>query len=188
MIKTFLLFCLFCIAFSERGGAQTTQPGMEGVPDLYRNSLYLEIGGNGGLLSLNYERLVPFAKPGNTLALRVGGIFIPNGNQQRGFGYEFYLPLEASVLMGKRAVKLELGMGTTIWGYDSRRFNDLGEFEPYTYVEAVPFLRVGGRWQQPGKHWFVRVGFTPILQEHYTVIKYPFSPLAGISVGHNFGK
>jgi hypothetical protein len=167
--------------------AQNVVLPTETAPELYRNSFYVELGGNAMALSLNYERLIPFAKPGNTLALRIGGIVGPNGRFGPNMGYEFYLPLEASVFMGKRAVKLELGLGTTIWGYGRRDFNTFGQPENYNYLEAVPVLRIGGRWQKPGEHWFVRVGFTPFLQENYTVIKYPFSPWAGISVGYNFG-
>jgi len=189
MIKTFLLFFLFCIAFSERSGAQTIQPGMEAMPDLYRNSLYLEIGGNGGdAPSLNYERLIPLAAPNKTLALRIGGFYAVNGNFREDYNYELRVPLEASILMGKRAVKLELGFGITFDRYYRSNLDSLGERGRYSTNEFAPLLRIGGRWQQPGKHWFVRVGFTPVLQENYTVIPYPFSPWAGISVGYNFGK
>lgn len=187
MRKALLLFSLCCLALSGKCFAQITEPETKAFPELYRNSIYLEIGGNGGLLTLNYERLIPIAAPHNTLALRVGGLFAPNGNQQVGFGYEFYLPLEGSVLMGKRAVKFELGLGTTIYGYGSQRENMWGQSETFHYFEAISVLRVGGRWQKPGKNWFVRVGFTPVLQENFTVIPYPFSPWAGISVGYNFG-
>ena len=188
-MKTFsLLFCLFLLAFPKDSFAQNFQPETAVAPGLYRNSVYLEIGGNAGGLSLNYERLVPFANINNYLALRVGGIFVPYGRVGRNLGYEFYLPLEASVLLGRRAVKLELGLGTTIGGYGGTRLNIWGQTEHYNQMEAVSVLRIGGRWQKPGKHWFVRVGFTPFLQEMYTVIEYPFSPWAGISVGYNFGK
>ena len=187
MRKAVLLFGLLCLTFSGKSFGQIAGPAAQVIPELYRNSIYLEIGGNGGVGSLNYERLVPFAKPGNMLALRIGTIFAPYGRPGPDFGYEFYLPLEASMLLGKRAVKLELGLGTTIWGYGGRRSDSFGPAERYSYLEAVPVFRVGGRWQQPGKHWFMRVGFTPILQENYTVIPYPFSPWAGISVGYNLG-
>jgi len=186
MKNAFLLFCLFCIAFSGRSFAQISAPETGAVPDLYRNSIYLEIGGNGGLLTLNYERLIPLAAPHKMLALRVGGLFVPSGSRQTGYDYEFYLPLEVSVLMGKRAVKLELGLGTTIFGNGGSYLNNGQQLESYHRLEALSVLRVGGRWQKPGKNWFVRVGFTPVLQENYTVIPYPFSPWAGISVGYNF--
>lgn len=187
MRKARLLFCLAGLVFSGKAFAQQRELAPQATPGLYRNSVYLEIGGNAGVGSLNYERLIPMARPANTLVLRAGGMLAAFGNRQAGFNYEFYLPLEASVLLGKRAVKLELGLGATIWGRDSHRFNAWGEWERYPYLEAVPVLRVGGRWQPPGKHWFMRVGFTPILTEMYTVIPYPFSPWAGISVGYNFG-
>lgn len=189
-MKSFpFLFCLFLIAFSKESFAQNFQPEAIEVPELYRNSVYLELAGNGGdAPTLNYERLIPLAATNKTLALRIGGIYAVNGNFREDYNYELRVPLEASILMGKRAVKLELGLGITFDRYFRSNLDSLGERGSYSANEFAPLLRIGGRWQKPGKHWFVRAGFTPILREYYTVIKYPFSPWAGISVGYNFGK
>jgi hypothetical protein len=81
-----------------------------------------------------------------------------------------------------------LGLGTTLNGYFNSELNNAGGRITFGRTELVPVARVGGRWQKPGKHWFVRVAFTPFLKEYYTAIRFPFSPWAGISVGYNFGK
>ena len=189
MQKVVLLFCLIQIAFSGRILAQVPVFNSEPQPILYRNSIYIELAGNAGAApSLNYERLIPFTASNKTLVLRVGGIYAVNGNLREDYNYELLVPLEASVLLGQKAVKLELGFGITLDRYFWSNVDTLGERINHSTNEFVPLLRIGGRWQKPGKHWFVRVGFTPILQEHYTAIKFPFSPWAGISVGYNFGK
>jgi hypothetical protein len=98
-----LLFCLFALLLSKSGFAQVAE--ITPLPQLYRNSVYLELAGNAGVLSLNYERLIPVANSRKTLALRAGGIMAPYGNRRDRFGFEFAIPVEASMLMGKRAVK-----------------------------------------------------------------------------------
>ena len=188
MRNTILLFCLLSIAFSGKVMAQNEMPETGNMPDFYRNSVYLELGGNAALTSINYERLIPFAVPGKTLALRAGTFLAPYGLKRNNFSYELFLPVEASVLMGKRAVKFEFGFGTTLHSYFDTYINAEGERIHYSRNDFLPVFRVGGRWQVPGKNWFVKVAATPFLKANFFGIDFPVMPWAGISVGYNFGR
>src|SRR5688572_22289626 len=115
MIKTFLLFCLFLLAFSGNVFAQSAEENSLPVSDLYRNSVFIELAGNAALVSLNYERLFPLADPGKKLVLRAGTFFAPYSIRPNDISYELFLPLEASLLLGKRAVKFEFGYGSTLY-------------------------------------------------------------------------
>src|SRR5688572_11215631 len=114
MRKSGLLIGLIFLVFSSTIYAQT--PEEKPVPEtgLYRNSVFIELAGNAAVLSLNYERLFPLAVPGKTLVLRAGTLLLPYGLKRNNFSYELFLPLEASVLMGRRAVKFEFGFGITL--------------------------------------------------------------------------
>src|SRR6476620_10684294 len=123
MKKLWLLFFLFLLAFSESAYAQTPEGKLLPESGLYRNSVFIELAGNAGALSLNYERLVPLAAPGKTLVLRAGTFLAPNRIGHNNYSYELVLPFEASMLMGKRNVKFELGFGVTFDRYYSSYVN-----------------------------------------------------------------
>ena len=188
MKKPNLLFCLFLLAFSGNVFAQSAEENLLPESDLYSNSVFIEFAGNAALVSLNYERLFPLADPGKTLVLRAGTFLAPYSIKQNDISYELFLPLEASVLMGKRAVRFEFGYGATLYRYFNSSVNANGERIYYGRNDFLLVMRVGGRWQVPGKHWFVKVAATPFLKENFTGIDFLISPWAGISVGYNFGR
>jgi hypothetical protein len=187
MRKLGLLFGVFLLTFSSAIYAQV--PEEKPVPEsgLYRNSVFIELAGNAAVLSFNYERLIRFATPGKTLVLRAGTFLAPYGIKRNNFSYELFLPLEASVLMGKRAVKFEFGFGATLHRHFGTYINTESERIHYSRNEVFPIMRIGGRWQKPGKHWFVKVAATTFLTGNYFGMDLPVSPWAGISVGYNFG-
>jgi hypothetical protein len=66
---SFLCQLVFYVSI-EAQSTSLIKPGMEG---LRKNSLYLEILGNGAVYSFNYDRLIPISKKPLALVLRVGG-------------------------------------------------------------------------------------------------------------------
>jgi hypothetical protein len=171
MRKAFLLFCLFWVAFFGKSFAQLSG----------NNSVYLELGGNAGLGSLNYERLFP-VRDNLSFAGRVGGLYLPDGKKN----YVYMLPAELSVLWGENALKFESGFGFTYFKYVNR---------DYSYYDGVissseklfPVLRLGTRRQVGESPFFFRSAFTFIFIETVTLGKFPI-PWLGISAGYSFGK
>ncbi|NBR15285.1 MAG: hypothetical protein EBU01_12025, partial [Crocinitomicaceae bacterium] len=75
-----------------------------------RKSIYFELAGSGGLGSINYEKHF-FNKNKVDLTWRLGLSFAPI-DKNNGFGLVF--PVMVNALIGKKAHKLELGIGQGI--------------------------------------------------------------------------
>src|SRR5688572_2995943 len=103
MRKLYLLFCLFLLAVSGKSWAQN-KSGPEADFVFYRNSVYAELGGNGVVGSINYERLIYLPTADATMAMRAGGIFIPEGLDGGKLKYEMIIPVEVSFIRGKKPV------------------------------------------------------------------------------------
>ena len=170
-MKYLLLFCLFLLTFSQKGFAQSSG----------YNSVYLELGGNGIIGSLNYERLIPvgdyFAFAG-----RVGGLYLPDRNEN--YGYMF--PAEVSMLLGKNALKFEAGFGYTYFNYIDREHGETDDFSN-PEKNLIPVLRLGTRRQIGQSPFFLRSAFTFLFIESVTLGKFPI-PWLGFSAGYSFGK
>src|SRR3954471_23163374 len=104
MRKVALLFGMFWIAFCSRSFSQNiaADPAVAAIP--YHNSVYAELGGNGLVGSVNYERLIPVSDNLN-VAARIGGFYLPDG--KKNYGYMF--PAELSLVLGRNARKFEAG-------------------------------------------------------------------------------
>jgi len=66
-----------------------------------RNTLYTELCGTGGVITVNYERLIPI-NYNISIALRLGIFWFP----------ELYVPREVNFLIGQHIHFLEFGVGT----------------------------------------------------------------------------
>ena len=190
MKKSFLLSCLFWLAFYGKVWAQV-EPDSIINPNSYRNSVYAELGGNGVAGSVNYERLIYLAASDATMALRIGGIFIPEGYDGGKLKYEMLVPFEVSFFRGSKAVKFEMGFGVTYYRYRYLYAGYYGTNEPEKEDIFIPVCRIGGRWQLPQKPYFIRLAFTPIMVIVAPVnfeFVLPGVPWAGLSFGYSFGK
>ena len=89
----------------------------EEMPAVARNSVFLELGGNGGTFSLNYDRLLHRGKWFHTSArIGIAGYWWNGG----GIG----LPLEFNTLIGTHKHFLEVGTGLMVsHGYESIIYN-----------------------------------------------------------------
>ena len=139
-----------------------------------RNSLFLELFGNGGLYSINYERML-----NKNLHARVGFAT---------FTSTIFMNLETSVTTfpllltgttGKKKSHFEFGGGvmTGRLKYD---------FESFTIVDLTAFI--GYRYQPIGKGFLFRIGLTPFysLDDKADYPDEGFFLSGGLSLGYHF--
>jgi hypothetical protein len=110
------------------------------------NSIYFEIGGSGGLGSLNFEK--NFLQKENLALTWSAGFSLAPIDKNNGTGIVFPVLLHAMV--GKQAHKAEFGLGQGITITTKGRFFALG----------TPV--VGYRFQPESKSVFYRVSYTPL--------------------------
>lgn len=134
--------------------------------DRLKNAFYVEIVGNGGLYSLNYE----YQSLNKTVA-RIGISLLPEA---------VAVPITFGKLIGKSKDMLELGVGITYL-----RYSDDG-IDPGN----VAFLGgvIGYRYEKPDSKFLFRIGFTPLINiyEEEDDDVQSFIPLGGISFGLRF--
>lgn len=140
-----------------------------------RNTFYGELGGNGDVISANYDRIV-YQRAMLKAALRVGiGTNLFFLEEEPGF-YPI-VPVEAIGMMGRYQKHFEFGLGYT------RRFTN----EP-DLLQNMYFSRIGFRYQPPQGGLVVRVAFTPFLSTEANQ-KTPGPAIVsrfGLSVGRSF--
>jgi len=130
-----------------------------------RNTIYFEIGGNGLVLSLNYERQIT-SKPG--LGLHAG---VALSGDKPAF------PLGAKYLfdLGKQRSFLEVGAGVTFAEQDMWEEN-LNQVTSNPY-KAGFIPSVGYRYNAP-KGFMWRINYTPFFNKYRTELLF-----FGVSVG-----
>lgn len=132
-----------------------------------KKSIYFELAGSGGLGSINYEKHF-FKKNSTELTWRTGLSFAPI-DRNNGIGIVF--PVMVNTLIGKKANKLELGLGQGI------TISTKGSF--FILTTAA----IGYRYQSDSKKWFYRVTYTPLISY---LIDFQFQNWAGVSIGYTF--
>lgn len=149
-----------------------------------RNAVYVELLGNGGLFSLNYDRRV-----GGEAALRIGAgawstddLFL---GDEATTGL-VTLPVTASWLPGTGNGRPELGGGVLL-GRRTRDepFSDGSTASTFASLTAI----VGYRYQPAARGWMFRVAFTPFWGFGDEETAYPergFMPSIGLSGGYTF--
>jgi hypothetical protein len=148
-----------------------------------RNGVYLELLGNGGLYSVNYERMFNDHLTGrigysawNSPALFFGGS-----------GPDRYhtLPVTVSYLLGGGERKLELGGGVTLGRGTEDRFSDEKRNFSFTTLTGI----IGYRSHPPGGGYLFRAGVTPFYSLDNGEDAYPdpgFTFSVGVSFGYRF--
>jgi hypothetical protein len=137
-----------------------------------RNAVYLELGGQGGLYSINYEYR-----------------FLKSFSARAGFSiwsFPFFVadvdflgvPLMVNALIGGRFANLEIGVGVIAVSASSTDFF-FGKTSS-TGPIAVATGTVGYRHQSVDGGFVFRIGFTPVYYDGYVV------PSFALSFGHAF--
>ncbi|MGB3850438.1 MAG: hypothetical protein WA958_10765 [Tunicatimonas sp.] len=146
--------------------------------DFARNSVFLELGGNGLLYSLNYDH-----KFFDHASARIGAMFISvSANDPTtvdGRVSVFLLPLMANYLVGDGNSRLELGGGLLVGGVNADATIDNEAIDDVAGGAAFT-ANVGYRLQPRDGGFLFRIGFTPVISSA------GFLPWAGISFGATF--
>lgn len=166
--KYFLSGILLLIFFSIHGQDQNA-----------KNAVYLELAGNGGAYSLNYERAFT-----PTILLRIG--FASWGSTEIGGEKSITtIPVMINTLLGAGNHKIEFGIGTML---GSEKFEgDAGIISGEDRRESIFALTgvAGYRYQKPSGGIIFRAGLTPIFNIGES--DYPdFNFSGGGSIGYAF--
>lgn len=165
-----LIFALSTATYAQQNNLKTTRADSDSV----NHVIYLELGGNGGLYSLNYER-------------NIGGMFWVRAGASYGaalFTKSVSIPLSINYLLGKNGQYFEIGLGPTIY-YLNSRFSlfseDSNQDNGFFGVNLVS--TIGYRYQPLSRqNIFFKLAFTPAFRlEDKT-----FVPFGGLSVGYSF--
>jgi len=141
--------------------------------DYVKNQIFLELGGDGIIYSINYERLLT-----ENIALR-GGIGITPGMIFID-GTFFGIPLTVSYLIGGGRSKLELGLGVTYFTVEDAAIFGIpaGDFS-FAALTGI----VGYRGSSRDRGFVFRIAFTPLYNSDFNP---SFVPTGGISFGYAF--
>ncbi len=157
------------------------------------NSVFVDVGGNGLLYSLNYDK-VWYAAEKFKLSTRIGvGVSssIFEGDMDP------IIPLGASVLFGKNKHYFETGIGSTIaFGFEETAAALQAENDKGVTVWQVQAARehtsvnvaanFGYRYQNPNGGLFFRAGVSPTVTAYSKTVSFNPGVEANISLGYTF--
>lgn len=171
---TALLSFVLVIVCPQRTQAQETTFNN----DFARNSVFLELGGNGLLYSLNYDH-----KFFDHASARIGAMYFPYSNDDPntfdGRLSILFVPITANYLVGDGNSRLEIGGGPLIVrvSADGEVDNELID----GVGSGVGFTGTLGYRLQPRNGGFLfRIGYTPAFAPGF------FQHWAGLSLGATF--
>jgi len=138
-----------------------------------QNSAYLELGGNGTLLSLNYERQLSY-QPG--LGFRAGAGFYSASP------FELTIPVGVNYLFNlyNRKVFAELGFGVTYTKADVKLYIIIDRKEPYTENYSLNYVPSAGLRIHTRNDFLWRFSLSPVINHN------GFIPWVGLSFGKVF--
>jgi hypothetical protein len=142
----------------------------------YKNSVQLEILGNGILYSINYEHIFN-EKSNNQFCYKLGISSIPFTLKPE--IYSFGLISEVDLLIGIKEQFIEIGSGFTYWNNFEMNSRSTGFYIP----------RIGLRYKFINRKTFIRIGFTPLINintDSRINLTPKILPFGGITIGHSF--
>ena len=152
-----------------------------------KNSVYVELGGNGALYSLNYERFVL-----DDAAIRIGAMFMSvsasattsAGTSSASVSW-FAAPLMFSYLgIGSPNHKLELGAGGVMMYFSGSGASTFSATASASGFVIAPTATVGYRYVPTDGGFNFKAGFTPFLIAAGG--QTTFVPWGGIAAGYGF--
>lgn len=174
------IFCVFLLLGSTY--AQTTK----------KNSVYVDLLGNGIVYSINYDRIIKLSNQFK-IAPRLGITYWPQNESSRYSGY--IIPFEVNALWAKRVESknfAEAGLGLSLigmkdyYGYDPVKGNLWRN-----KFARVTTVRLGFRHQKPTGGFMYRAGLlVPIAQDQFSMERVGddifLRIYAGLSLGYTF--
>ncbi|MBS1634752.1 MAG: hypothetical protein JST26_02440 [Bacteroidetes bacterium] len=182
MVRKLLSMVFFVIVL---GVSAQTEDYVQKPPRDYsrnpaRNAAFIELGGNAGLYSLNFDRIL-FYRDRFKSSIRAGFAPLPHGHY-----FEQAYVLESCFILFKNPHHLELGVGATV----QRRYNEKPDNSGDYAWENIWYSvwRCGYRYQPRDEGFFFRAGLTPVFMSHDALGSHPdyFQMWAGLSVGASF--
>ena len=142
-------------------------------------SVFFELGGNGGFLSINYDSRFNNSEKG--FGYRAGFGFIPPTNS---FGASdpaiWTVPVGLNHLLGKSRHYLETGIGATMYFYNGTGSDFLGNTELKKGTEFLLIPSAGYRYSPYGKAFQGRLFISPVINSE------GISFYWGLSIGFKF--
>jgi hypothetical protein len=179
MIHRLLKRILPCCATFLLVAAATPAHGQDTAPPARAHAAYVELLGNGGLYSVNYERALTPA-----LRVRLGaGAWTSESFWSDAQTRFRTFPMMLQIVPGGGAHHLEAGIGV-LPGLRGRE-RDVGESGSFVSLIGV----VGYRYEPPQRRFVFRAGFAPFYGFGDSSIAYPeagFLPSLGLSFGARF--
>ena len=173
-VLTLLLVVGSCYLTTTHALAQEALPQRSSSKDFARNSIYLEILGNGLLYSLNYDH-----KIFDHLSARIGGMYLGVNESTSDSRVSLLLvPVMANYLVGSGSSRLEIGAGLTLGSVGGDIDAAGGDFDKGGVAAFTS--TIGYRLQPTNGGFLFRIGFTPIFTAN------GFLPWAGLSLGGTF--
>ena len=162
-----LILCALAALLASAGSAAAQGRALPAAP----NAMYVELLGNGGLYSLNYDRLLT-----PRVAARVGFMGLGAATDSVSGGV-IAAPLMVSYLFGEGNSHLETGVGVML---AAGAIDDVADFEDESFSGAIGTATIGYRYQRPGGGFVFRVGVTPLFDTT------GIAPWIGLSLGYGF--
>ena len=139
-----------------------------------RNAAYFELGGNGIVPTVNYERQLSERLHG-----RAGFGFVYGETEGGDDDLTFVFPLMVNYLTHPAGNHhFEAGAGVTFITGDAQDLYDSDEGE--TISNLIGTATAGYRYQKPGRGFVFRAGLTPVFDDSGIL------PWAGISFGYRW--
>jgi hypothetical protein len=147
-----------------------------------RNSIFIELAGNGGIYSLNYDRVIT-----EQFSIRAGFGYMSMGASASSGGATvtakasiLAVPVVGNFMLGSANHKLELGAGITMFRFTGSGSDSLGGSASATGMAPAGTAVIGYRYVPQDGGFTFRAGFTPL------VFKDDWLPWGGLSFGYLF--
>jgi hypothetical protein len=171
--RLFLLPIALMACFSFKAMAQH-ELASYASDSLHRSqNIYMEAGGPGFVLSINYDTRFGNSRAGLGATGGVG--FLPGKGS-----YLLTIPLQLNYLWGAYQHYFELGAGGTFMKYKSGAIGDFVPFHDDINKRFAATTTIGYRYQPIDGGINFRVSFNPVFDTD------KFYPYAGIGVGYTF--
>lgn len=162
-MKKFIFAAVLLLCFSFSNLAQDAESIKE--PQLKHHSVYLELGGNSFIYSINYDYTLQLSDL-TKLAIGTGFEYVDEIKiNEVSYGSSFCITPAANFLFGRSSHHFETGIAA---------------YYPLSAGTIIPTIRLGYRYQPRNGGFLFRIGATPI------VVPGVILPWAGLSVGYTF--
>ncbi len=162
-ITIFIIIMLFGTSLFNQTFGQATKDSTS----ISKNTIYLELFGNGGTGSINYDRIL-MKKNNFKLSSRIGGIFVPRKdpnykNRQNNFWSTLF---EINSFWGRKG-NFEMGIGVSYLKGGNSGIYDIPSGGEISYSSSTLILIpriLGYRFQKPNGGFFCKVGIVALIQ------------------------